>query len=35
MRWAPEHVNPMLDLRNIVCSDRWTDAGSQIATHLR
>jgi hypothetical protein len=23
MRWAPEHVNAMLALRNLACNDRW------------
>lgn len=35
MRWAEEQVNPMLALRNIVCSDRWAEAWPQIATRLR
>lgn len=35
MRWAEEQVNPMLALRNIVCSDRWDEAWPQIATRLR
>lgn len=35
MHWAPDHVNPMLALRNIVCSDRWAEAWPQVATHLR
>ncbi len=35
MRWAEAHVNPMLALRNIVCSDRWDEAWPQIATRLR
>ena len=35
MRWAEEHVYPMLVLRNIVCSDRWDEAWPQIATRLR
>jgi len=35
MRWAPEQVNPMLALRNIVCSDRWDEDWPQMATHLR
>ena len=35
MRWAAGHVNPMVALRNIVCSDRWAEAWPQVATHLR
>ena len=23
MRWAEEHVNPLLALRDLVCNDRW------------
>jgi hypothetical protein len=33
MHWAPAHVNPMLALRNAVCSDRWAQARAQILTH--
>ncbi len=35
MHWARSHVDPMLALRNIVCSDRWDEAWSQIAHTLR
>lgn len=35
MRWAEAQVNPMLALRNSVCSDRWAEAWPQIATRLR
>jgi len=35
MHWAREHVNPMLALRNIVCSDRWAQAWPEIATRIR
>jgi hypothetical protein len=35
MHWARHHVNPMLALRTIVCSDRWDDAWPRIATRLR
>jgi hypothetical protein len=31
MHWTREHVNPMLGLRNAVCSDRWDEAWSQIS----
>ncbi len=35
MHWAPPHVDPMLALRNIVCSDRWDEAWPQIVRTLR
>lgn len=35
MRWARSHVDPMLALRNIVCSDRWEEAWPQIVLQLR
>lgn len=35
MHWAREQVNPMVALRNIVCSDRWDEAWAQIAEQLR
>jgi hypothetical protein len=31
MHWARQHVNPMVGLRNAVCSDRWDEAWSQIS----
>ena len=31
MHWARPHVNPMLGLRNIVCSDRWAGEWPRIA----
>jgi hypothetical protein len=34
MRWAGEHVNPMLALRNIACSNRWKESWKQIRHHL-
>lgn len=33
MHWARASVNPMLALRNALCSGRWTEARSQILTH--
>lgn len=33
MHWARDNVNPMLALRNALCSDRWAEARSQILTH--
>jgi hypothetical protein len=35
MHWAPDHVNPMVALRTIACSDRWDEAWPQITTRLR
>ena len=35
MHWAIPHVNPMLALRNIFCSERWQEGWQQITTTLR
>ena len=35
MHWARPHVDPMVALRNIACSDRWEEAGPQITRELR
>lgn len=35
MHWARSHVNPMLALRNLVCSDRWQEDWPHIAATLR
>ncbi len=35
MHWARPHVDPMVALRNIVCSDRWDEAWPQIVSTLR
>jgi hypothetical protein len=35
MHWAPHHVNPMLALRNMLCSDRWEEAWPHILAGLR
>jgi hypothetical protein len=35
MHWAEEYVNPMLALRNIICSDRWKEEWPKIETRLR
>jgi hypothetical protein len=35
MHWAREHVNPMVALRDVLCSERWTEDWTQIATCLR
>jgi hypothetical protein len=35
MHWAEEHVNPMLALRNVICSDRWKEEWPKIEARLR
>jgi hypothetical protein len=35
MRWAPEHVNPMVALRTLVCNNRWEEDWPKIAAQLR
>jgi hypothetical protein len=35
MRWAIAHVNPMLALRTVACSDRWGEAWPQITAQVR
>ena len=35
MHWARAHVDPMLALRTVVCSDRWEDIWPQISQRLR
>jgi hypothetical protein len=35
MHWAPDHVDPMVALRNIACNDRWDEAWPQIVGTLR
>jgi hypothetical protein len=35
MHWAVPHVDPMLALRNIACSDRWEEAWPEITQRLR
>lgn len=35
MHWAREHVDGMVALRNIACSDRWEEAWPQINERLR
>jgi len=35
MHWAPQHVDPMLALRTIVCANRWEEAWPQISARLR
>jgi hypothetical protein len=35
MHWAEQHVNPMLAIRNIICSDRWKEEWPKIEVKLR
>lgn len=35
MHWADANVNPMLALRNILCSDRWKEEWPKIEVRLR
>jgi hypothetical protein len=35
MRWAPEHVNPMLALRNVACNDRWAETWPPLVEQQR
>jgi len=35
MHWAIPHVNPMLALRNIFCSERWQEGWNQLAYYWR
>jgi hypothetical protein len=35
MHWAPEHVNPMVALRTVVCADRWDEGWARISARLR
>lgn len=35
MHWQRENVNPMLALRNIICSDRWAQEWPKIEQRLR
>jgi hypothetical protein len=35
MHWARPHVDPLVALRNIACSDRWEEAWPQISCELR
>ena len=34
MHWARKHVNPMVALRTVVCSDRWGEVWPQISQRL-
>jgi len=33
MRWAEDHVDPMLSYRNRICNDRWTEGRQQILAY--
>lgn len=35
MHWDENHVNPMLAIRNILCSGRWTEDWPRIESRLR
>jgi hypothetical protein len=35
MHWAESHVNPMLAIRNILCSGRWREEWPRIESKLR
>lgn len=35
MHWAEHHVNPMLAIRNVICSDRWKEDWPHIERGLR
>jgi hypothetical protein len=35
MHWERAHVDPMLSLRNIVCSNRWQEEWPKVAERLR
>jgi hypothetical protein len=35
MHWAEEHVDPMVAIRNIICSNRWKEEWPKIEDRLR
>ena len=35
MHWAEEHINPMLAIRNILCSERWKEDWPKIEASMR
>ena len=35
MHWARRHVNPLVALRDVLCSERWEQDWPQIATRVR
>jgi hypothetical protein len=32
MRWVPQHVDPLLALRDLPCNDRWSEGWDDIVT---
>lgn len=32
MRWAPQHVDPLLALRDLICNERWREGWDDIVT---
>jgi len=32
MRWAEQHVDPLLSLRNLICNNRWEEGWQEIVT---
>jgi hypothetical protein len=35
MHWAPDHVNPMVALRTVACSDRWAAVWPRLTAQVR
>ena len=35
MHWAEPHINPMLAIRNILCSDRWQEEWPKVEAGIR
>jgi hypothetical protein len=35
MRWAEQHVNPLLALRNSICNDRWSEGWQAVVAYRR
>jgi hypothetical protein len=35
MHWAREHVNPLVALRTVACTDRWAEVWPRITTRWR
>jgi hypothetical protein len=35
MHWAREHVNPLVALRTVACTNRWAEVWPRISTRLR
>jgi hypothetical protein len=34
MHWAPDHVNPMVALRTLLCNDRWPEDWPKVTAQL-